>query len=897
MENSTDHAEFILKKIQKENRGKLTVFLGAIAGVGKTFSMLKAAHEQFDKERDVVIGWIETHGRKETEALIAGLPAIEPLSLSYNGKVMKELNLDAILSRRPQIVLVDELAHTNVEGARHVRRYQDVEELLDAGIDVYTTINIQHIESLNDVVAQITEIKIRETVPDYVIEKADTVQLIDISPDALIQRLRDGKIYMPEQAKLALQQFFRQGNISALREMALRFTAQRVDKDLSEYMHDHRIKGPWPASGRVMVCLSGSPFSAQLIRAANRLATGLRSEWIAVHIEAEKMNFPTGDKERDSIAKNMRLAEDLGAKTMTVIGEDITDEMLSLARKQNITAIVIGKPKHRKLMDFFRGSIVDTIIRKCGDINVYVVQGKDEAVENFAKNKIKRTESALTYRQVFLSMSMVFFITVFGWWLKDELQAINIAFLYILPVLFSAIWWGRWASYFCAIIGMLALDFYFIEPIMTFSIGDVRYIWSLIIFLLLSALIGGRTDELKKESRQARQQEKSTRALYEFSRDIVAVTDMEIIAASLARQAGETIERKVLVLLADGKTQMKKEFSYDPEKGIINKDPKKMLLSEAETAVAAWVYKNKQPAGCSTDTLPGGKYMYVPIYSQTEVYAVLGIDLEQETLAPAEYRLVNAWVRLAAVAMERVQLADKARRADMLIETDKLRSALFNSISHELKTPLSAILGSVSTLLENDEYYKKEDRWELLSNIKDGSLRMERLIANLLDTARMESGMMKLKLDWCDLEDIVGTALRRMQGLLKYHSMKVEVEPNLPFIKGDCVLLEQVFVNLIDNAIKYSEPQSEIRICLKKTSNRVEISFMDNGVGVPQCDLNKIFSKFYRVEQPKKVSGTGLGLSICKGIIEAHSGKIFASNRSGGGTMIQITLPINEAAS
>ncbi len=896
MESSSDHAEIILKKIQKENRGKLTVFLGAIAGVGKTFSMLKAAHEQFDKGQDIVIGWIETHGRKETEALIAGLPAIEPLSLPYNGKAIKELNLDAILIRRPQIVLVDELAHTNVEGARHVRRYQDVEELIDAGIDVYTAVNIQHIESLNDVVAQITGIKIRETVPDYVIEKADTVQLIDISPEVLIERLRDGKIYIPEQAKLALQQFFRQGNISALREMSLRFTAQRVDKDLSEYMEDHRIKGPWPASGRVMVCLSGSPFSAQLIRAANRLATGLRSEWIAVHIEAEKMDFPTGDKERDSIAKNMRLAEDLGAKTMTVIGENITDEMLSLARKQNITAIVIGKPKHRKLVDFFRGSIVDTIIRNCGDINVYVVQGKDETGENFAKNKIKRMESALTYGQVFLSVAMVFFITAFGWCLKEELQVINIAFLYILPVLFSAIWWGRWASYLCAITGMLALDFYFIEPIMTFSIGDVRYIWSLVIFLLLSALIGGRTDELKKESRQARQQEKSTRALYEFSRDIVAVTDRGIIAASLAKQAGETIERKVLVLLADEKMQMKNEFSYDPEKGIINKNPEKMLLSDAEVAVAAWVYKNKQPAGCSTDTLPGGKYMYVPIYSQTEVYAVLGIDLERETLTPAEYRLVNAWVRLAAVAMERVQLADKARRADMLIETDKLRSALFNSISHELKTPLSAILGSVSTLLENDEYYKKEDRLELLSNIKDGSLRMERLIANLLDTARMESGMMKLKLDWCDLEDIVGTALRRMQGLLKYHHMKVEVESDLPFIKGDCVLLEQVFVNLIDNAIKYSEPQSEIRICLKKSSDCVEISFVDEGVGVPQGDLNKIFSKFYRVEQPKKVSGTGLGLSICKGIIEAHSGKIFASNRSGGGTMIQITLPVNEAA-
>ncbi|MFA6849815.1 MAG: universal stress protein, partial [Selenomonadaceae bacterium] len=420
--------EALLKKIQKENRGKLTVFLGAIAGVGKTFAMLKTAHEQLAEGKNIIIGWIETHGRVETENLVKGLPRVDPLPLCYHDNKLLEMDIDAILALRPEIVLVDELAHTNIPGSRHVRRYQDVEELLAAGIHVYTTVNVQHIESLNDIVAQITGITVRETVPDYVIEKADAVQLIDIDPEKLIQRLRDGKIYIPEQARKALQQFFRQGNISALRELSLRFTAQRVDKDLSEYMNDHNIEGPWPAAGRVMVCLSGSPFSAQLIRAANRLATGLRSELLAVHIEAEKMDFPMGDKERDCLAQNMRLAEDLGAKTLTVVGANIVDEMLLVARKQNITAIVVGKPNHRKISYLFGGSLVDKIIRRCGNINVYVIPGTKE-VQPEAKQKNRNGQAGLAYNHLCLSLLMVGFVTAFGWWLQEELEVLNIAFL------------------------------------------------------------------------------------------------------------------------------------------------------------------------------------------------------------------------------------------------------------------------------------------------------------------------------------------------------------------------------------------------------------------------------------------------------------------------------------
>lgn len=883
--------EALLKKIQKETRGKLTVFLGAIAGVGKTFTMLKTAHEQISEGKHIVIGWVETHGRIETEKMVEGLPKVAPAILHYRDKELAEMDIDEILKLKPEVVLVDELAHTNAPGSRHVRRYQDVEELLEAGIHVYTTLNVQHIESLNDIVAQITGVIVRETVPDYVIEEADTVQLIDIAPENLIQRLRDGKIYIPSQAERAAKKFFRQGNISALRELSLRFTAQRVDKDLEEYMREHQIEGPWPASGRVMVCVSGSPFSAQLIRAASRLATGLRSELLAVHIEAEKMRFPIGEKERDRIAKNMRLAEELGAKTLTVVGQNLVDEMLDIASKQNITAIVVGKPNHSKFLELFRGSVVDNIIRRSGNINVYVIRGTTEKeVEPVVKTRNSQsTDSASHFG---LSLLMVAMITLIGWWLKPQLEVINIAFLYILPVLLSAIWWGKWPSYLSAIAGILALDFYFIEPIMTFSIADVRYVWSFLIFLLLSALIGGRTNELKKESKQARQQEKSTRAVYEFSRDIAAVVDTEAISRSLARQAGETIERKIIVLLTNEKGKIKNETSFDPELSKSNDKTVATTLSDAEAAVVAWVYKNKQPAGRSTDTLPGGNYLYVPIYSQEQVFGVFGVYLAQQKLTPTERRLIDAWVRLAAVAMERVSLAEQARHNDMLIEADKLRTALFNSISHELKTPLSAIMGSVSTLLEAEHLYSKEDRSELLNNIKDSSLRMERLIGNLLDTARLESGMMEIKSDWCDIEDIIGTTLRRMGDLVKNNQLTINIEQDLPLIKADCVLIEQVFVNLIDNAIKYSDHQAEIVISAKKFNNDIEISIMDHGSGIPTEDLEKIFNKFYRVEQPKKVTGTGLGLSICKGIIEAHKGKIYAMNRSSGGAIICFTLPI-----
>ncbi|WP_093687845.1 sensor histidine kinase [Sporolituus thermophilus] len=875
----------LLERIHKETRGKLTVFLGAAAGVGKTYTMLEAAHGRLKEGVDVVIGWVDTHGREETERLVTGLPRISPRQIEYRGKRLYEMDIDAILDRKPELVLVDELAHTNIPGSRHVRRFQDVEELLQAGINVYTTLNIQHIESLNDIVAQITGVVVRETVPDYIIEQADSVQLIDIPPEELIKRLKEGKVYVPGQAEQALRNFFRPGNINALRELALRYTASRVDKDMSDYMREHRIEGPWPAAERVMVCVSASPFSAQLIRAARRLARGLQAELIAVHIETPARR-PLNEKDRDRVAGNMRLAEELGAKTLTVVGNNLVQEILDVARAKNVSSIVVGKPRHSRLWDLWRGSVVDKLIRESGGINVYVIRG---TAEEKAKSNVKTAPDIepFSWKPYAGGLWMCLAVTVFGLLLKEYLEIVNIALLYQLPVTLSAFWWGRWPSYFTAVCGVAVFDFLFVPPVFTFTVADIRYCWSFLTFLIVAFVIGGRTELLRAEASAARQRERSTRALYDFSREIAAVIDLDVIAGELVKQAAETIGRSVVVMMPEqnGKLTLRAGHYLEPNASFcLTDDP-------AELAVASWAFEHGQAAGRSTDTLPSANYLYIPLKTTDNVVGVMGVHMTDKQVLLEEKRLIDAWAGLAAIAIERVRLADKAREAALLVESDRLRTALFNSISHELRTPLSTIVGSVSTLLDAEPVYSETARRELLENIQEGAARMERLVTNLLDTARLESGMMQLKIDWCDIEDIIGAALQRLRDSTQRYSLEINVAPDTPLLKADCVLLEQVLINLIDNAMKYSARGSEISITAEAEEKWVKVSVLDRGVGISEEDLGRVFDKFYRGQQPKYVSGTGLGLSICKGIIEAHGGIIWAERREGGGTIISFKIP------
>ncbi|HHP50394.1 MAG TPA: sensor histidine kinase KdpD [Moorella mulderi] len=873
--------EELLAEVKAEEKGKLTIFLGAAAGVGKTYAMLEAAHERLAEGVDVVIGWVETHGRPETEALVKGLPVIPPKEIVYKGKVFKEMDLDTILARRPQLVLVDELAHTNIPGSRHAKRYQDVEELLQAGISVYTTLNIQHIESLNDIVAQITGVKVQETVPDRLLEEADQIQLIDLPPEDLIERLKEGKVYIPPQAERAMQRFFRLGNLSALREMALRYAAMKVEGELGRYMRAHGIPGPWPAAEKVMACISASPFSAQVIRAARRMAAALKAEWLAAHVEVPDQ-FPGDEREKEQLARNLRLAEELGAEVITLSGKDVAEEILALARRKNVTQIVIGKPLHKtRWKEFFQGSLVDKILRNSEGISVHVIPGKGPPKEE-KKAKIP-SPPTLSWPCGGAAASVVA-VTVLNKILQPFFDLTNIYLLYLLPVLFSALKFGLGPSLFAAVLSILAFDFFFVEPTFSFTVLDLRYFISFLVFLGMAFITANMATRLKAQAENASRRERHTAALYAFSRKMAVAADMGSLIRAIAETAAETVEGESVLLMPDETGELRLRAMYP---SIIGK-----WWNNNEYTVAAWVFTHGHPAGKGTDTLAGAEGFYLPLKAEGKTLAVLGVKFQGRRLDPEQKHLLEALANLAAMAILSQQLAEEAHKVKYLSASEKLRTALLNSVSHDLRTPLSSITAAVTGLLEGEDVYDAKARRALLLTIKEAAKRLNRLVGNLLDMARLESGILPLKLEWCDMEDVVGVALRNFKEVLQEHTVEVRIPPDLPLVKADFSLMEQVMLNLLDNAAKYSPVGSKIEIEVKKGERELEVSVADQGPGIPPGEEDKIFEKFYRLGSNSHVPGTGLGLSICKGIIEAHGGRIWAQNRPEGGTRITFTLPL-----
>lgn len=637
--------EDLLRRISRAKQGKLTLFLGAAAGVGKTYAMLEAAHARLNEGVNVVIGWVETHDRKETDALTEGLERVPPRHLEYRDRTWPEMDTDSLLARKPQLVLVDELAHSNVPGSRHGRRYQDVEELLAAGIDVYTTMNIQHIESLNDIVAEITGVTVRETVPDKVIERADTIQLIDLPPEDLIKRLKEGKVYIPSQAEKALIKFFRPENINSLRELSLRYTARQVEKNLLKFDKDRLLCGPWPVAGRVMVCVGPSPFSAQLVRAARRLAGGLQADWLAVNVEL-KHPRPMRVKDQARLTRNMHLATELGAQTLTVVGENLAQEIIEVARSHKIATIVIGKPRHSRLWEIIRGSVVDELIRKSGSIDVYVIRSEagEEQEEEVIETVTPRKKQPIA--QCLLGLLMTAVVIILGLSLHSWLEPINIAFLFLLPIVLTAYWWGRATSYFVALASVIAFDFFFVAKSSNLWIEHLHYLWGFITFPLITYFIGGRTERLKSEAYLARIREKSTRVLYEFCLEIAAVNDLDAVAQVIARRAADAIGRKTAVLIPDETKRLKLAAEHDP---YLHGNE----FDAAEVAVAEWAYQHNQAAGNSTETSPEAKYLYIPLKVQTKVLGILGILVGERKLTPEERRVLAAGAGLAAIAVER----------------------------------------------------------------------------------------------------------------------------------------------------------------------------------------------------------------------------------------------------
>ena len=862
---------------ERKKRGKLKIFLGYASGVGKTYTMLEAARHLKGKI-DVAAAYVETHGRTETDALLEGLEIIPRKQVEYRDVTLTEMDLDATLVRRPMLALVDELAHTNVPGSRHPKRYQDVEELLEAGIDVYTTLNIQHIESIRNLVMQITGVWMRETVPDSIIDKATEIELVDLPPDDLIKRLEEGKVYVSEQIAHATTKFFRKGNLTALRELTMRTAAENVDKQKQAYMRDHAINGPWPTAERILVCISHKS-RGNLVRTARRMASQSDTEWFVVHVETPD-DIRLSPIQRERLTYIFRLAERLGAKTVTVPGDSVATVIMEYAAKNNITRIVIGKPKNRwgRLL---RTSFVDKIIRQSKQVDVLVVAGEE------APPKLERAPSKRTFRNwrgYLQGLALVALATLLGELIHQFFSPANIIMIYILCVTVTSVFWGFGPSILVCIVSVLTWDFFFVSPSLTFAVADTQYIFTFITLALVGIIISYLTTRVRQQTKAAQRRESETATLYSLSRNLAATTSLKATIHAIAGIMKETFGCNVIIFLPD--IQKKEVLKPYVEESSV-------AVDEAAIAAATWSFQHQKLAGYGTDTLPSAGGRYVPLSTARGPVGVMALWVSD---AAAQFtiqqtQLLEAFADLAAVAIEHTQLAEEVRNAEILKATEKLQTAFLNSISHDLRTPLVSVIGVLSSLQEKGIDFDDAARENLIQVAREEAERLNYFITNLLDVSRIEAGAIKMSLQPSDAEDIIGAALEQLGGRAENHPITINIPANLPLMSVDFGLIVQVLVNILDNALKYSSSGSSIEVSGRQVAQQVEISVADRGPGIPSQDLLRVFDKFYRVQRPDNVTGTGLGLAICKGIVEAHGGRISAENRSGGGTIIRLTLP------
>jgi len=882
--------EALLEAARREEGriGKLRIFVGAAPGVGKTYTMLETARARKKDGYDVVVGVVETHGRKETEALLEGLEVIPRKRVEYRGHALDEMDLDAIIARRPQIVLVDELAHTNAEGSRHPKRYLDVEEILQRGIDVYTTVNIQHIESLNDVVAQITHVRVRETVPDAVFDRADAVELVDLTPDDLIQRLKEGKVYVPKQAERALVHFFSPANLIALRELALRRTAERVDEQLLLEMQAKAIPGPWAAGERVLVCISEDPRAAGLVRATRRLADRIHAPWTAIYVETSR-SAQLSNEQRDRIADTLRLAMTLGAETVTVPGgaRRIADDVIAYARANNITQIVIGKSTRSRWFEILHGSVVHDLVRRAGTISVHVIAGEEIEGERIGPKIVRTAEAQEPFdpRPYALALAVVAISLAIAEAVEPWFGIENVDLVFMAGIVAVAARFGLWPSLLASVVASLCYNFFFLPPLYTFTIADPTNVLAFFFFIGMAGIVSNVAARVRTQAVTAMVRARTTESLYSFSRKLAGVGALDDVLWATAYQAALMLKVRVVLLLPrDGTIAV--AAGYPPED----------ILDEADLAAAKWAWQNNHPAGRGADTLPGAKRLFLPMRTGRGPIGIIGIDSDKPgpLLTPDERRLLDALIDQSALAIERVHLVEDMDRVKRSIETERLRSALLTSISHDLKTPLAAVLGAAGTLRDLSGKLSELEKADLLTTIVDESERLNRFIANLLDMTKLESGAITLNAAPHDLREIVGSALRRADKVLAGHKVKLDLDGALPMLALDPVLFEQALFNVLDNAAKYSPAGSTVQIRAWRDGDSVSLSIIDEGEGIPPGELEHIFDKFYRVQKGDQVrAGTGLGLPIARGFIEAMRGTIVAANRSDrGGAVFTIRMPI-----
>jgi two-component system, OmpR family, sensor histidine kinase KdpD len=871
---------------RRSQRGHLKVFFGYAAGVGKTFAMLEAARRDKAHGIDVVVGYVEPHGRVETEALLEGLEALPFLLVPYRGVTLREFDLDAALARKPQLLLVDELAHTNAEGLRHTKRWQDVEELLDAGIDVYTTLNVQHVESVNDVIAQITGVIVNETLPDAVFERADEIELIDITPDELTDRLSAGKVYLAPQAERALESFFQKSNLVALRELSLRQAAHRLRREVDAARQEKSASAPWATSERLLVCVGPSPTTARLLRAAKRMSVAFGCDWLAVSVTTPKSSLQSLHA-REQVAEHLRLAERLGAENHTVVGDSVVDAILEIAQSRNVTKIVVGKTAQSWWQRLLRRGIVDLLLEQSGEIDVYVIRGDDS--EEYETRTPIRVESLpskpVDWRLYWGTALTVCVCALVGWgiaWLG--MDNANIAMIFLLGVAFAATWLGRGPAITASIVSVLIFDFCFIEPRFSFAVSDAQYLLTFAVMLLIGLLISALTARVQRQLELSKKQERRSDALFRLTRQLSTLLGSEFLIQAAGSQLSELFSAEVVIFLRNGSGV---ELRFGQQTSI--------AALPINAIVAEWVSEHNQIAGARTDTLPNATALFVPLVGSQQTVGAIGVKPNDfaQLLDPEQRLLLETCASLIALAIERDQSILDAQAAQVQVGTELLRNSLLSSVSHDLRTPLTTMAGSASSLIDAESNLSESARRELVQSIIDESHRLARLVENLLDITRLESGGIKLKLEWQVLEEIVGSAIHHLREQLGQHLVSVQIPRNFPLVHLDGVLFEQVFVNLLENAARYSPVGSQIDIGARVLDSSIEIRVADNGPGLQSGIEDRVFEKFVRGDSasPDSCRGVGLGLAICRGIVQAHSGSITARNRSEGGAEFVIKLP------
>ena len=885
----------LLADVQRQEararRGRLRIFFGASAGVGKTYSMLEAAHAALAGGADIVVGYVEPHGRAETEGMLEGLPQLPFLAVGYRGIVRREFDLDAALKRAPAIVLVDELAHSNLtEGEpvpRHAKRWQDVEELLDAGISVWTTLNVQHLESLNDVVAGITGVRQGETLPDRIFDEADEVELIDLPPDDLLERLKAGKVYAAAQVSKATEGFFRIPNLLALRELALRRTADRVDAAALEFAGQAPTSRPWLARDRFLIAVTPDGQAEELVRIGKRFADALDAEWLVVSVETPQL-LKLSEVERNRRINVLLLAESLGAETVTIDGASAADALLEYARLRNVTRIVTGEAKRTGWRAWLRRSTTTELVRRGRGFDISVISRRDTRAQTVTDKRLaaRLGPREFNWQRYWAALAICACCTAAAAVMYPYFALTNLVMVYLLGATVAALRLGRGPASLTAVANVIVLDFCFVPPRFTFSISNLEYLVTFAVMLVLALVIANLVANVRAQTRVAGARERRTSLLYAMSRELAATRAFDNLTRVAVKHVAETFSGRAAVLLPDSRGRLQGPRTTDPG-----------TLEGPDLSVAQWVFDHGRPAGLGTDTLPAATAQYLPLNATQKTLGVLAVQPTQRRrlLLPEQRHLLETFAGQIALAIERAERSDEAEAARVAVETESLRNSLLASISHDLRTPLATIMAASHALNDPKMQPDAETRARLARTVESTAQEISELVSNVLDLMSFQFGEVHLNRAAHSVDVLVESALARLEGRLAQHPVEIALPADLPLVDVDAPLVTRALVNILENAAKHTPPGTRITISAGLETDAVRLVIDDNGPGLPPGPPEQLFAKFERGRSEADVGGAGLGLAICKAIIEAHGGRVTAAQRPGGGARFTLTLPVRAA--